>query len=82
MEVINEDNNINNNLDEDINKIIKDIFDNNDTDIDFINLCNKNDKNYNSEKDEFEMINIEEDPSFDFLSEQNLKLEKGYDENL
>jgi len=77
------DNNIfNNNLDKEINDAIKDIFDNNDTDMDFINLCNKNNKNYNIEKEEFELINIEEDSSFDFLLEQNLKLEKEYDINL
>ena len=82
-DINNNDNKIfNNNYDDDINKIIKDIFDNNDTDIDFINLCNKNNKNYNFEKDEIEMINIEEDSSFDFLADQNLKLDKDYDQNL
>ena len=71
-----------NNLDKELNEILKDIFDNNDTDFDFINICNKNNKNYNKEKEEFEMINIEEDSSFDFLSEFNLKLGKEYDNNL
>lgn len=37
----------NNNFDKEINEAIKDIFENNDTDMDFINLCNKNNKNYN-----------------------------------
>ena len=84
MEDLNNNENkiFNNDYDEDINKIIKDIFDNNDTDIEFINLCNKNNKNYNFEKDEIEMINIEEDSSFDFLADQNLKLDKDYDQNL
>ena len=72
----------NNIFDKEIKKIIKDIYDNNDTDLEFINLCNKNNKNYDYEKDEFKMINIEEDSSFDFLSEFNLKLEKEYDNNL
>ena len=90
-EIINEinmkDNNnnnkiFNNNSDDKINEIIKNIIENNETDIDFINSCNINNKNYNKEKEEFEMINIEEDSSFDFLSERNLKLEKDYDINL
>ena len=72
----------NNNINKEFYDAIKDIFDNNDTDMDFINLCNKNNKNYNKEKEEFELINIEEDSSFDFLFEQNLKLEKEYDTNL
>jgi len=62
---------------DDIQKILKEIIGNNDSDIDFINLCNK----YNKEE-ELKMIDIEEDPSFDFLSEQNLKLDKEFDKVL
>ena len=81
---IDENNNINNkifniNSDEKIKKIIQEIIDNNETDIDFINICNENNNNYNKETDEFNLINILEDSSFDFLSERNLKLEKEYD---
>ena len=79
---IEENNNINNkifNPDDNIKKIIKEIIDNNETDIDFINICNENNTNYNKDTDEFNLINIIEDSSFDFLSERNLKLEKEYD---
>ena len=60
-------------------KNLKEIVNNNyDDDIDFINLCNK----YNYNEEELKMINIENDPSFDFLSEQNLKLEEEFDKVL
>ena len=66
------------NIDE-IENYLKEIVNNNyDDDIDFINLCNK----YNYNEEELKMINIENDPSFDFLSEQNLKLEEEFDKVL
>ena len=57
---------------------IKEIIENNDNDKDFINKCDKN--NYDNE--ELKIINIENDPSFDFLSEQNLKLDNNFDKVL
>ena len=81
-EINNKENKIFNNLDKEINEMIKKIIESNETDIEFINECNKNNSNYNKEKEEFELINIEEDPSFDFLLERNLKLNKEYDNNL
>ena len=65
------------NLDE-IEKYLKELINNNnDDDIDYINICNK----YNN-SEELKMINIENDSSFDFLSEQNLKLEEEFDKVL
>ena len=63
---------------EDKENILKDIIDNNDDDIEFINKCNK----YNYNDEELKMINIENDPSFDFLSEHNLKLDNEFDKVL
>jgi len=61
---------------------VKEIILSNESDIEFINICDKKNKNYNIEKDEYEIINIETDNSFDFLSEINLKLNQDYDHNL
>ena len=82
-EINNKENKIfNNYFDKEINETIRQLLESNETDIEFINECNKNNSNYNKEKEEFELINIEEDPSFDFLLERNLKLNKEYDNNL
>ena len=79
-EINNKENKIfNNYFDKEINETIRQLLESNETDIEFINECNKNNSNYNKEKEEFELINIEEDPSFDFLLERNLKLNKEYD---
>ena len=58
---------------------VKEIILGNESDVEFINICNKKNKNYNIEKKEFEIIDIESDNSFDFLSDINLKLDKDYD---
>ena len=57
---------------------LRKLIENNENDIDFINICNK----YNFKEEELKMIDIETDPSFDFLSEQNLKLDKEFDKIL
>ena len=59
-------------------KILKEIIENNDDDIEFINKCIK----YNFNEKELKEINIEDDPSFDFLYEHNLKLNKEFDKAL
>ena len=58
--------------------LIKEIIESNDNDRDFINICDK----YNYDNKELKIINIENDPSFDFLSEQNLKLDNNFDKVL
>ena len=70
-------------------KFLNDLINiNTDDDIEYINFCenqngNNNDNvNQNDEEQDKKMINIENDPSFDFLSEQNLKLEEEFDKVL
>ena len=58
--------------------ILKEIIESNEEDFDFINICNK----YNNNNEELKMIDIENDPSFDFLFEQNLKLDNEFDKVL
>ena len=57
---------------------LKEIIESNYDDIDFINICN----NYNNIEEDLKILDIENDPSFDFLFEQNLKLDNEFDKTL
>ena len=58
--------------------ILKEIIESNYEDIDFINICNS----YNNIEEDLKILDIENDPSFDFLFEQNLKLDNEFDKAL
>ena len=59
-------------------KILKEITEINVDDIEFINACNK----YSNMESDLKKIDIENDPTFDFLIEQNLKMGNEFDKVL
>ena len=59
-------------------KILKEITEINIDDIEFINTCDK----YNNMETDLKKIDIENDPTFDFLLEQNLKMGNEFDKVL
>ena len=61
-----------------IKNILKEITESNDDDVDFINICDK----YNNMEEDLKKIDIENDPMFDFLFEQNLRLDNEFDKTL
>ena len=65
-------------LENPIKNILKEITESNDDDVDFINICDK----YNNMEEDLKKIDIENDPMFDFLFEQNLRLDNEFDKTL